>query len=59
VGAERTHPVTRRAWGKFQAPGVYASTITQPGFFRPYLLEQLRPLVAEYGASLQVHTSNQ
>ena len=38
-------PVTRRAWGKFQAPGVYATTVTQPGFFRPYLLEQLRPLV--------------
>ncbi len=47
-------PVTRRAWGKFQAPGAYATTVTQPGFFRPYLLEQLRPLVAEYGASIQV-----
>jgi AMP nucleosidase len=52
-------PVTRRAWGKFQAPGVYATTVTQPGFFRRYLLEQLRPLVAEYGASLHVHVSNQ
>ena len=36
-------PITRRAWAKFQAPGVYATTVTQPGFFRPYLLEQLRP----------------
>jgi AMP nucleosidase len=52
-------PVTRRAWGKFQAPGVYATTVTQPGFFRPYLLEQLRPLVTEYGASIQVHVSDQ
>lgn len=52
-------PVTRRAWGKFQAPGVYAATVTQPGFFRPYLLEQLRPLIAEYGASVQVHPSDQ
>jgi AMP nucleosidase len=52
-------PVTRRAWGKFQAPGVYATTVTQPGFFRPYLLEQLRPLVAEYGASIQVQVSDQ
>ena len=52
-------PVTRRAWGKFQAPGVYATTVTQPGFFRPYLLEQLRPLVAEYGASIQVRVSDQ
>ena len=52
-------PTTRRAWGKFQAPGTYATTVTQPGFFRPYLLEQLRPLVAEYGASVGVHLSDQ
>jgi AMP nucleosidase len=52
-------PVTRRAWGKFQVPGVYATTVTQPGFFRPYLLAQLRPLIAEYGASIQVHSSDQ
>jgi AMP nucleosidase len=52
-------PMTRRAWGKFQSPGVYATTITQPGFFRPYLLEQLRPLVAEYGAAIQVRVSDQ
>ncbi len=52
-------PVTRRAWGKLQTPGIYATTVTQPGFFRPYLLEQLRPLVAEYGASIRVHVSDQ
>jgi AMP nucleosidase len=52
-------PVTRRAWAKLQAPGVYATTVTQPGFFRPYLLEQLRPLVAEYGVSIRVRVSDQ
>jgi AMP nucleosidase len=52
-------PMTRRAWGKLQAPGTYATTVTQPGFFRPYLLEQLVPLVGEYGASLQVQVSDQ
>ena len=52
-------PVTRRAWGKFQTPGVYATTVTQPGFFRPYLIEQLRPLITEYGASAEVHPSTQ
>jgi AMP nucleosidase len=52
-------PATRRAWGKFQAPGVYATTVTQPDFFRPYLLEQLRPLVEEYGACIQVRHSDQ
>ena len=52
-------PMTRRAWGKFQAPGRYATSITQPKFFRAYLLEQLRPLVAEYGASIRVELSDQ
>jgi AMP nucleosidase len=51
--------VTRRAWGRFEAPGVYATTITQPGFFRPYLLDQLRPLATEYGASIGVALSEQ
>ena len=52
-------PVTRRAWGKFQAPGTYATTVTQPAFFRPYLLEQLQPLVTEYGAAIEVRLSDQ
>ena len=39
-------PFTRRAWAKFQVPGAYATTVTQPSFFRPYLLEQLRPTVS-------------
>jgi AMP nucleosidase len=50
---------TRRAWAKFQAPGVYSTTVTQPAFFRRYLLEQLRPLVAEFGATIGVDVSNQ
>jgi len=52
-------PVLRRAWAKFQAPGLYATTVTQPGFFRPYLLEQLRPLVEDFGATVQVGISTQ
>ena len=50
--------VTRRAWAKFQSPGVYATTVTQPGFFRRYLLEQLQPLVGEYGATIRVGVSD-
>ena len=50
-------PVTRRAWAKIQAPGTYVTTVTQPGFFRRYLLEQLRPLVEEYGVNLEVRVS--
>lgn len=52
-------PYTRRAWAKFQVPGPYATTVTQPGFFRSYLLEQLRPLVAEFGARIDVRVSDQ
>src|SRR5258708_25800466 len=50
---------TRRAWAKFQAPGRYSTTVTQPAFFRPYLLEQLRPLVEEFGATIEVGISDQ
>ncbi|WP_137177478.1 AMP nucleosidase [Roseomonas sp. AR75] len=52
-------PAVRRAWAKFQAPGIYATTITQPGFFRRYLLEQLRPLMGEFGATAEVAPSTQ
>jgi hypothetical protein len=52
-------PFTRRAWAKFQTPGVYTTTVTQPGAFRRYLLEQLRPLIAEYGAAIAVASSTQ
>lgn len=52
-------PAMRRAWAKFQAPGTYATTVTQPGFFRPYLLEQLRPLAGEFGATIEVEPGTQ
>ena len=43
-----------RAYAKFSEPGVYTTTITQPAEFRSYLLEQLEPLVSEYGAIIEV-----
>ena len=52
-------PFTRRAWAKLQSPGTYATTVTQPDSFRRYLLQQLRPLVAEFGAVLSVGPSAQ
>jgi AMP nucleosidase len=52
-------PFTRRAWAKFQVPGLYATTVTHPAGFRRYLLEQLRPLVQEFGAHLEVGVSGQ
>jgi AMP nucleosidase len=52
-------PRTRRAYGKFQAPGVYETTITHPGHFRSYLVEQLTPLIGEYGAEITIEPSRQ
>jgi AMP nucleosidase len=52
-------PSNRRAFAKFQAPGVYATTVTHPAAFRAYLLEQLRPLTDEYGATLEVRPGSQ
>ena len=49
---------TRRAFAKFQQPGVYETTVTHPRHFRSYLLEQLAPLVREYGAQIEVAVSN-
>ena len=56
-----TGPIPRvsRATAKFQGPGVYATTITQPDRFGPYLLDQLRPLVRDYGATIEVGASAQ
>jgi AMP nucleosidase len=52
-------PRSRRAWAKLQVPGVYTTTVTQPGAFRPYLLEQLRALVQDYGTMIEVGPSDQ
>ncbi len=50
---------TLRAFAKLERPGVYETTVTHPGAFRSYLLEQLEPLVSEYGAEIEVGVSAQ
>jgi len=52
-------PSHRRAFGRLQRPGVYETTITQPQAFRRYLVEQLAPLLEEYGAKVEVAVSDQ
>jgi AMP nucleosidase len=52
-------PSSRRAYAKLQHPGTYETTITQPAAFRSYLLEQLTPLVSEYGVTLEAGVSAQ
>jgi AMP nucleosidase len=57
--ANGLQPSIARAYAKFQGPGVYATTITQPAHFKPYLIAQLTLLVNDYGATIEVGTSNQ
>ena len=57
--AARTLPSHRRAFARLQSPGVYETTITHPAAFRRYLLEQLTPLIAEYGARIEIAVSDQ
>jgi AMP nucleosidase len=51
---EGVQPAVKRAFAKFPAPGIYATTVTQPQAFRAYLLEQLRPLMCDYGSTVEV-----
>src|SRR5262245_40355158 len=46
-----------RAYAQLIWPGDYEVSITQPAFFRAYLLEQLSLLVADYGATISIGTS--
>lgn len=57
--AQSPQPENRRAFAKFQAPGVYATTVTHPSVFGAYLLEQLHPLTREFGALLEIGPSRQ
>ncbi len=52
-------PSIARAYAKFQGPGIYATTITQPLHYRRYLVEQLRFLAKDYAATITVGRSKQ
>ncbi len=51
-------PRLARAYGQLMWPGEYAVTITQPGYYRDYLVQQLSLLVEDYGAELSVRVSD-
>ena len=57
--ANGVQPTIARAYAKFQGPGTYATTITQPGFFKNYLIDQLTHLVRDYDAQINVSRSSQ
>lgn len=50
-------PRLTRSYAQLIWPGDYAVSITHPRHFRSYLLEQLRLLAADYGASIAVGDS--
>ena len=57
--ANGVQPSIPRAYAKFQGPGTYATTITQPDFFKNYLIDQLSHLVRDYNAKITVSRSTQ
>jgi AMP nucleosidase len=50
-------PPLARAFAKLTEPGVYAITVTQPEFFRGYLLSQLKQIAADYDVGIDVRPS--
>lgn len=52
-------PINARAYAKFQRPGVYGTTVTQPAAFRNYLIDQLTFLMQDFNASVLVGRGQQ
>lgn len=48
-----------RAYARLSKAGTYATTVTRPDLFRPYLIEQLGLLEQDYGATFEVTPSRQ
>jgi AMP nucleosidase len=48
-----------RAYGRLNAPGDYAISVTQPGLFRDYLAGQLDMLIDDFGASVEIALGRQ
>jgi AMP nucleosidase len=57
--ANGLQPSIARAYAKFQGPGIYTTTITQPAHFKRYLIAQLTHLVDDYDAQIEVGISSQ
>jgi len=51
-------PKLSRAYGQLSWPGEYAVTITQPSYFRRYIIEQLTHLVKDYDVEINVRVSD-
>ncbi len=58
AGGEQPHDRSR-AFGRLNAPGTYATTVTRPRMFADYLTEQLALIGSDYDVSLEVRASRQ
>ncbi|HMO29815.1 AMP nucleosidase [Enterovirga sp.] len=58
-GGDAPADVPPRSYGRFSRRGSYATTVTRPDLFRSYLLDHLRLLRKDYGASFEVGPSGQ
>ena len=56
---DRPQDLEPRAYARLSKQGSYATTITRPDLFRPYLTEQLGLLEQEYNATFEVGVSRQ
>ena len=52
-----TRPDVARAFGRLSRGGVYATTVTRPSLFAPYIAEQLALLSADYDVRIEVGRS--
>jgi AMP nucleosidase len=50
---------SRLSYGHVAGPGVYSTTVTQPGLFRTYLTEQIRLLLRNHAVSVEIGPSNE
>ena len=56
---ERRPAPDQRAYARISAPGVFATSLTRPNFFRAYLIEQLSHLIEDYGVDVEIGRSEQ
>ncbi|MDO1558984.1 AMP nucleosidase [Brevundimonas sp. 2R-24] len=55
----KAEPGGARSYARLSQTGAFATTITRPDLYRPYLLEQLGLLAEDYGATFEVGPSRQ
>jgi AMP nucleosidase len=49
----------KKTFSRFAESGTYATSVTHPAHFAPYLLAELKPLIADYGATLETGLGEQ